>query len=156
MLRIIGVKTVQDGGMLTGSAFMLDGVWFLFPSKEPGDDNNVACNGQRIVVPAGRYRALHLIGAAENGSFKDVLKLAYREGPAEAELALTDWCQPPKFHERVAFAAAARYTYSPDLRRVVREEVRPRLFDADVGKGSVFFPKDIPDYATEGCSCAGL
>jgi pimeloyl-ACP methyl ester carboxylesterase len=112
----------------SGSAFMLDEVWYLFPSKEPGDDNNVACNGQRIAVPPGRYRALHVLGASENGNNRGPLGLTYREGPAEAELALTDWCQPPRFGERVAFEAACRYTYSSDLRRVVREEVRPRLF----------------------------
>ncbi|NQT50745.1 prolyl oligopeptidase family serine peptidase, partial [bacterium] len=112
----------------SGTRFMLDSVWYLFPSKEDGDDNNVACNGQRIAVPPGRYRALHIVGASENGSFRAPLAVTYQEGPAEAELALTDWCQRPSFGEAVAFEASARFTYSAERRRVVREPVRPRLF----------------------------
>ena len=112
----------------SGSKLMLDGIWFLFPSKEPGDLNNLGCGGQRIKLPPGRYKALHLIGASENGSFSATLDLAYKEGPAEAKLSLTDWCQKPGFGERVAFEAAFRSTYSSARGRVVREEVRPRLF----------------------------
>ena len=112
----------------SGTAFMLDGIWYLFPSKEPGDNNNVACNGQNLRVPAGRYTALHVVGSSENGNFKDTLRLSYKEGPGEVELALTDWCQAPGLGEKVAFEAACRYTYSSQRQGVVREAVRPRLF----------------------------
>lgn len=112
----------------TGSRFSFNGVHFLFPSKERGDYNNLACSGQRLEVPPGRYKALQVIGASENGSFRGALQLAYKEGPGEAELALTDWCQKASFGERAAFEAACRYTYSSDRGRVVREEVHPRLW----------------------------
>ena len=112
----------------TGSVFSFNKVHFLFPSKEQGDFNNVACAGQRLEIPPGRYKALHIIGASENGSFRSGLLLAYKEGPAEAELALTDWCQEPGFGERTAFEADARYTYSSERNRVVREAVKPRLW----------------------------
>jgi predicted esterase len=112
----------------SGTKFMLDGVWYLFPSKEPGDVNNVACNGQRIAVPPGRYRALHVVGASENGSFRAPLKLIYEEGPDEAELALTDWCQDSQFGESVAFEASHRYTYSELWGRVVQDKAKPHLF----------------------------
>ncbi|MFW6163445.1 MAG: hypothetical protein ACODAJ_11805, partial [Planctomycetota bacterium] len=116
----------------TGSAFSFRGVHFLFPSKERGDFNNVACAGQRLEVPPGRYRALHIIGASENGSFRDRLKLAYKEGPAEAELALTDWCQAAKFGERAAFTAECRYTYASERGRVVREAIEARLWPTTI------------------------
>lgn len=112
----------------TGSKFSFDGISFLFPSKERGDYNNVSCNGQRLEVPPGRYRALHVVGASENGSFRDVLSLAYKEGPAEAELALRDWCQKPAAGDRVAFEAPCRYTWSSEKRAMVREETAPRLW----------------------------
>ena len=112
----------------TGSAFSFSNVHFLFPSKEQGDFNNVACAGQRIELPQGRYKALHVVGASENGSFRDTLELAYKEGPGEAELALTDWCQAAGFGERTAFEADARYTYSSERNRVVREAVKPRIW----------------------------
>ena len=112
----------------TGSVFSFSKVNFLFPSKERGDFNNLACAGQRVELPPGRYTALHVVGASENGSFRDTLELAYKEGPAEAELALTDWCQKPGFGERTAFEAECRYTYSSDRGRVVREDTRPRLW----------------------------
>jgi acetyl esterase/lipase len=110
----------------TGTVFSFDGIHFLFPSKEKGDLNNLACAGQELRVPPGRYKALHIVGTSENGNFRGTMHLAYREGPAEAELALTDWCQQPKFGERAAFEADHRYTYSQ--RGVVRDEVRPRLW----------------------------
>jgi len=112
----------------TGSKFSFNGVHFLFPSKEPGDFNNVSCNGQRIEVPPGRYKALHIVGTSENGSFRDTLSLAYAEGPAEAELALRDWCQKPGPGERAAFEAPCRYTWSSQRRRMVREAIRPHLW----------------------------
>ena len=112
----------------TGSAFSFGGVHFLFPSTEQGDYNNLACAGQGIEVPPGRYRALHVVGTSENGSFRDTLQLAYKEGPAEAELALTDWCQPASFGERTAFEAGCRYTYSSDRGSVVREAIKPRIW----------------------------
>ncbi len=112
----------------TGSKFSLDGIFFLFPSKEKGDFNNVSCNGQRFEVPPGRYKALHVVGTSENGTFRDTLALAYREGPAEAELALRDWCQKPEAGERVAFQAPFRYTWSSEKRTMVREEIQPRIW----------------------------
>ncbi|MBM4036457.1 MAG: hypothetical protein FJ291_32375, partial [Planctomycetes bacterium] len=112
----------------TGSKFSFDGTHFLFPSKERGDFNNVSCNGQRVEVPPGRYKALHVVGTSENGTFRDTLALAYKEGPAEAELALRDWCQKPEAGDRVAFEAPCRYTYSSEKRTVVREEIQPRIW----------------------------
>ena len=112
----------------TGSKFSFDNVSFLFPSKEKGDFNNVSCNGQRIEVPPGRYKALHVVGTSENGSFRDTLSLAYKEGPADAELALKDWCQKPGEGDRAAFAAACRYTWSSEKRSMVREETAPHIW----------------------------
>ncbi|NQT88642.1 NPCBM/NEW2 domain-containing protein, partial [bacterium] len=50
----------------------------------------------------------------------------YAEGPSEARLALTDWCQEAKYGERSAFEADHRYTYSQ--RGVVQDDVRPHLW----------------------------
>ena len=112
----------------TGSVFSFNDIFYLFPSHQPGAFNNLACSGQRIAVPPGRYKTLTIVGASENGSNRGPLALAYREGPAEAELALTDWCQPPKYGERVAFEADSRYTYSSEFRRVIRQIINVRLF----------------------------
>jgi len=112
----------------TGSKFSFDGTHFLFPSKEKGDFNNVSCNGQRLEVPPGRYKALHVVGTSENGSFRDTLALTYKEGPADAELALKDWCQKPEAGDRAAFEAPCRYTWSSEKRAMVREEIQPRIW----------------------------
>ncbi len=112
----------------TGSKFAFDGVSYLFPSKEKGDFNNVSCNGQRVEVPPGRYKALHIVGTSENGSCRETLAIAYKEGPADSELALRDWCQKPGEGDRVAFEAPCRYTYSSEKRTVVREEIQPRIW----------------------------
>ncbi|MBO5487610.1 MAG: hypothetical protein J5988_11930, partial [Eubacterium sp.] len=41
--------------------------------KEPLD--NVACDGQRIAIPRGKYQKIALIGAAEFGNSSDILQL---------------------------------------------------------------------------------
>lgn len=68
------------------------GIPFFFPDKEDGALNNVALEGQRLAVPAGAYRALHLLGAADSGSFAQWLEVEETGGGrGRCSLGLSSW-----------------------------------------------------------------
>lgn len=78
------------------------GVPFYFPPTDESA-NNVALKGQRVVVPTGRYTTLWLLGASEQGNYASDLTLEYADGSAvSVTLGLSDWCQLPRYGERVA------------------------------------------------------
>lgn len=78
---------------------------FQFPSKEEGDFNNLEFYEQEIKVPNESYTYIHVLGAADNGSFLEPLTLRDQEGAVtEVMLGLTDWVDyDPKFNELKAF-----------------------------------------------------
>ena len=113
----------------TGAAFQVDAhpeVVFLFPSKAPGEFNNVSCNGQYLEFEVGRFRAVYLLGSSENGDFSDTFHLNYNEGPAEKELGFSDWCNEASFGEKTGFKFPFRYAMFPE--GVEQEGISCRLW----------------------------
>ena len=53
-------------------------------------------------IPPGNYTILHLLGASEQGNYEAPLTLQYADGDEEVTLALSDWCQQPRYGEAVA------------------------------------------------------
>ncbi|MER3481671.1 MAG: hypothetical protein C4327_14715, partial [Meiothermus sp.] len=91
-----------------GSILRSGGVSFRFPPTNT-PRNMLTLRGQRLEVPPGRYRALHLLGAAEQGSYREEVRLEYRDGTAQSvPLGLSDWCQSPQFGEKVALSTPFR------------------------------------------------
>lgn len=91
-----------------GSIVRSSSVPFRFP---PTDTlrNMLTLRGQRLEVPPGRYRALHLLGAAEQGSYREEVRLEYKDGTIQPVLlGLSDWCQEPQFGEQVALSIPFR------------------------------------------------
>lgn len=89
-----------------GALVAVGGVPFLWPESAARVADNVILEGQRIQVPPGRYRALHVLGVSEGGSFEETLILHHGPGGLEeVDLGLTD-CRPHwgrlKFGEQVA------------------------------------------------------
>lgn len=85
------------------------GIPFLFPDKEDGARNNVVLEGQRLEIPVGRYRALHLLGAADSGSFAAWLEVEEETGGRERHrLGLSSWhgFEGPRFGERPGIACS--------------------------------------------------
>jgi hypothetical protein len=94
------------------------GVPFLFPPSDR-DVNNVAFAGQGLDVPAGHYRALHLLGVSEQGNYRAPLRLHYHDGTTdEIDLGLSDWCQAPRYGETVAYEFAQRRGASGAVERI--------------------------------------
>ena len=84
---------------------------FIFPPKKEGAKNNVACAGQRIAVPQGRYAALYVMGSATFGEQKGEAKLECEKGEMTATLKLSDWCSASKFGEAQAYLMTSRHNW---------------------------------------------
>ncbi len=115
--RLLAFAADGVGGLAEGEG----GVGEDGEADAPEDDRGVRA---RPDAANERLRA----GQSENGSFRDTLALAYKEGPADADFALKDWCQKAEPGDRAAFEAACRYTWSSEKRAMVREEVPPRIW----------------------------
>lgn len=103
-------------------------VHFLFPSREPGEFNNLACNGQYLDIEDGYFEAAYLLGASENGHFPGYFNLYYQEGPESTNAGLSDWCSRPVFDESPGFEFSYRYAWQAAPTQVARENVPCRLW----------------------------
>ncbi len=103
----LGATYPIDRSPAGGERFVFEEVPYLFPPTE-ADANNVAATGQRLSVPPGNYVTLHLLGASEQGNYEAPLTLRYADGEEEVTLALSDWCQQPRYGEAVALDYAQR------------------------------------------------
>lgn len=116
---VFGATYPAERAPAAGSRFESAGAVFSFPPTDT-EANNVTLLGQRLVVPAGSYSALHLLGSSEQGNYEAVLRLVYDDDSAtELVLGLSDWCQLPRYGEEVAVEFAQRRGASGAVERIV-------------------------------------
>ena len=123
-----------------------DGVVFQFPDKGDGLDNNIALEGQRILVPEDVYDALYLLGASDNNSLEDVIRFIFPGGEQdEAFLGLSAWhaCHSLRYGERVAVQCSG-YHFPSQHVYTDRVEV-----DFGIWMQRVFVPANRPLVAVE-------
>lgn len=123
---------------------MFEDIPYLFPPTD-ADANNVAATGQRLSVPPGNYVTLHLLGASEQGNYEAPLTLHYADGDEEVTLALSDWCQQPRYGEAVALDYTQRRSASGAV-----ESLNCRIFAQTVAlePGRELLGIDLPDRET--------
>jgi len=80
---------------------------FLFPAKDAGKKNNVACKGQKIPIGL-KAKQLCLLATATDANHEEKLTLEYADGQAQADLKVTDWCQPAAFGEKTGAVCPSR------------------------------------------------
>ena len=87
-------------------------VSFLYPNIREGLPNVVACLGQTISLPGGRYKALHLLAAATGGaSVQANFGLQLDRDTQAVSAAIADWgAAPTGAGVTPAFATTYRYT----------------------------------------------
>lgn len=71
-------------------------VSFLYPTKQGNDA--IACQGQTIDLPDGKYTAIHLLAAATTGSGSaenTTFGVVYSDSTQSAPLSISDWSQSP-------------------------------------------------------------
>jgi len=79
------------------------GIPFTLPDKEDGRNNNIACNGQEIEVPEGRYASIFLLCSATKDKAEEEVKLKFKDGSiSSAQLNVTFWNQEPQYNEKKA------------------------------------------------------
>jgi hypothetical protein len=80
-----------------------DGISFPFADGAEGTRNNVVATGQTLALPAGRYKTLHVIGAADTANVSLPATLTYADAnTATVPLELTAWLADPNYGETVA------------------------------------------------------
>lgn len=95
-------RAPQAGVLRAGNAAYL----FPDPLARP---NMYTPAGERLNLPAGPARALHLLITADHGPAQATATLHFREGaPLNVPLRVSDWCQLPQFGETVAVPFTAR------------------------------------------------
>ena len=104
---------------------------FLFPDKR-APANNVACGRQTIIVPPGRYRSVHFLGSAENGSFESDVRLAYADGTTQDKpWRMSDWCGPSHPDEQTVVRAGFRHGWAGEIERDKPCYIRWQSISAD-------------------------
>ncbi len=74
-----------------GTTVVCNGTRFVLPDKSDGTPDNIACEGQDMPLPVGRYRALHVLGMCDWRAFEEPLRLMATDGTGtETSLGLSD------------------------------------------------------------------
>lgn len=92
------------------------GVRFQMPVSRDGMDNCIRTGAQRIDVPDGTYKALHMIATATNGGKDLIGRGIYSDGREQAiSFRVSNWTSPPSTGEEVVFRAPYRHEPMGDL-----------------------------------------
>ena len=108
---------------LSGKPFVFnskDGpVSFRFPHKSTGAKNCVECRGQKIVLPAGQYTAIHILGAMHDGSSAAAFEVVYKKGlPRTVLLTFSDWWRgDPIYGEETVVKTTFHHEKSGDVQK---------------------------------------
>ncbi len=79
-----------------GKKVEFNGTPFLFPPKNDGAPDNMALEGQQIVVPHAKYQTLAVLGASDSaryadGAFEDYIYFCSGDKQQARSLSLKDW-----------------------------------------------------------------
>ncbi|NLM54146.1 MAG: hypothetical protein GX195_04355 [Firmicutes bacterium] len=97
---------------------------FLFPNVADGELNMVRALGQTIPLPEGSYSEMAFLATAVNNSWRGPLVVTYADGSQEnLELAVTDWCQEPRWGEIPVYRAPYRHAFGGRL-----YDAKPQIF----------------------------
>lgn len=119
------------------------GIPFLFPTRGQEFDN-VEFASQKIIVPRCEYRAVFVLGAADNGSFSEDIRVT--DGgvqKAEFKLSLSDWvAAEPIYGEYEAYRCSCIWS-----RKARIESIKPAIWMQSVHfeKPIVFDCIELPD-----------
>jgi len=106
---------------------------FLFPDSESIVDS-LTFDEQLIKLPRGLYKRLHILGAADNGSFREKVYLVDGIKKSQIKVGLTGWIVPePHYSEKKAFICSMGYSQSEGIVR----EFKPIIWHQTVDLNNV-------------------
>jgi hypothetical protein len=84
-------EALEAAGITPGSNIQHDGITFTWPKQAPGEQNNVICRGQQILLDQSGTR-LGLIGSAASGPSQGTGTIHYADGTDQQfQLGFSDW-----------------------------------------------------------------
>ncbi len=100
-----GIGSAPDQGNFDGSGYaypasqlppsgqtVLNGVPYQFPGSAPGANDNIAAQGQTILLPQGHYWQAFLLASTSWGSVSGKIIVHYTDGSTSSELvSVDDW-----------------------------------------------------------------
>ena len=97
-----------------GGTFVSGNVTWTLPPTGQGTANALTATGQTITLPAGKYKTLHVLGAAV-GARSSTVTLKYSDGTTTtAALNLSDWCGSASYGEQPALYTSYRHGPTTD------------------------------------------
>ncbi len=87
---------------------------FIFPDVTRRQ-NNIESYCQKIVPPQEVYSSFFFLGACDNGSFLESIKVRDAKCEYVHKVGLTDWCENPQYGERRAFEASHAHAAQNDI-----------------------------------------
>lgn len=70
----------------------IDGVPFIFPDKAADRYDNLTCEDQQVIVPAGKYSKIHFLGCCEFGEFREQIRGRFANGDTmDIDIFFNDW-----------------------------------------------------------------
>jgi hypothetical protein len=92
-----------------------DHIPFRYPEKREGQKNSIHCAGQRIELPVGPRRAVHLLATSTAPDTTGTVTFVYRDGSTrERSLTMSSWTEGPRHDEHVAFTCLHRHQRDGD------------------------------------------
>jgi len=119
-------------------------IGFRYGATAPGQKNVIACAGQVLVVPKGRYTGLHLAGVSTGGQERNLtLVFTYKDKSTQTiTRVVQDIAAPPAEDEAIAFTLPRWRTAEKDTaaKLTVRHMVFPIPIDKELV--SITLPND--------------
>jgi len=119
----------------SNSLIAINGVPFLFPSKELDYKNNMSLSGQIMPVEINTYKNLFILGSTEgkNGeSFEEEVTVSLLDGTyASICVGLSNWLLRPIYNEQLAFLCTHIH-YPDEGQNTIRSQKEPLLVNYDL------------------------
>ncbi|MCL1972448.1 MAG: hypothetical protein FWG57_05610 [Endomicrobia bacterium] len=135
----------------SNSFISVDGIPFLFPSKENGNKNNMIIRKQEMLLDEQKYDKLYILGASE-GQAGDNLKeeIAIMNGNKIITIAyagLSNWLLTSVFDEKAAFCCS--HFHIPDYMQKVNRNLftKNELQEYDTASDPVEYFSEVFDKA---------
>ena len=110
----------------SNSLITVDNIPFFFPSKNPGDKNNILTSSQIITIDENYYENLYLLGAVDGQKgevFEEEFLLSFHDQTCDTlYIGLSNWLLQSAFRERIAFVCS--HLHWPDY----GQEINRNLF----------------------------
>ena len=130
--------------ILLNDSLVINNIKFKLPNTDGSNYDNISCDGKTINVPSLSCKEIYLLGCSETGNYTCEF-IIYSTGgkPITINSGFTDWDDPPRFGETIAWTGKCMYS-SSELSKNVRLFAQTLFLPAVVNVESIILP-DCPN-----------